>query len=462
MTCDDAGMTGDPRADFLEARDARQAQLQRALAEARGRSLPTVLALGTNLPGPHKLRPGLCRLVQAGLRGLRETLDLRPFEEGSDLLGPFLLAFVSTFPDAAKRAAVAAETHIQGGRLLDVDIYATDGSQVDRRALGLPPRACYLCAEPAPTSIRLNRHTATDLSERVDALLRPLQPPMPRILPERLASHLVRGARRELELTPKPGLVDRHDSGSHPDLSFAAMRTSIDLLPEFYDDVLRCAQLRNPLEAAVRAGREAEARMARAVRANAHKGYIFLSGLVLLAVCGSDGTLPAIRREISGLAARFFERFEAGDTHGAEIRARLALGGIRAEAEAGLPSVFEVGWPQYREALDLGWDAETAGLYLMATLMQRVEDTTTLRRGGPEGLARLRLDGARLQRLLERRRDPRPLLADLNDTYCREGLTMGGVADCMALVFALQGSAGPHGGSQSPSPQPSWAASIGS
>jgi len=39
--------------------------------------------------------------------------------------------------------------------------------------------------------------------------------------------------------------------------------------------------------------------------------------------------------------------------------------------------------------------------------------------------------------MLERRQSPRQWLAELNEVYRRMGLTMGGVADCMALTFAL-------------------------
>ena len=44
---------------------------------------------------------------------------------------------------------------------------------------------------------------------------------------ERLADGLARGAALELYLTPKPGLVDLADCGSHPDLSLAVMERSI-------------------------------------------------------------------------------------------------------------------------------------------------------------------------------------------------------------------------------------------
>ena len=87
--------------------------------------------------------------------------------------------------------------------------------------------------------------------------------------------------------------------------------------------------------------------------------------------------------------------------------------------------------------MEAGWPQNHARFYLMAILMQRVEDTTALHRCGPEGLARLRTDGRTLQRLLEQGQAPEAWLASLNEDYVRMGLTMGGVADCMAITFAL-------------------------
>jgi triphosphoribosyl-dephospho-CoA synthase len=181
--------------------------------------------------------------------------------------------------------------------------------------------------------------------------------------------------------------------------------------------------------------------MTREIQSNAHKGFIFLSGIVLMAACACGGRAELLRREISEIAKGFFVRFGSPDSYGAGIRERHGLGGIRAEAEQGLPAVFEHGWPKYREALDAGWDEEQAGFYLMAVLMQRLEDTTAIHRCGLEGLARLRQDGARLERVLEQQQAPESMLVTLNQEYRSLGLTMGGVADCMALTFALQQTA---------------------
>jgi len=69
-----------------------------------------------------------------------------------------------------------------------------------------------------------------------------------------------------------------------------------------------------------------------------------------------------------------------------------------------------------------------------------------LHRCGPEGLDRVREDGQALQVLLDRGSDPRAFLQRSNEAYRKIGLTMGGVADCLALTFALHACfGGPRG-----------------
>jgi triphosphoribosyl-dephospho-CoA synthase len=429
------------RSDFLEARDRRQQELDRILRRARPEDAPSFLLISANVPGGDKYRPGIARLLRGALDSLKVSIGLNVLLSQRDLLGPFHIASSNLPPVEAKRAAVDIEAENSSARLLDIDVYRRDGSQVDRAGLRLPPRSCLVCAEPARECILLRRHSDPELLERVDSLLRPFVPSPRLILPEPLAINLRLGVLCELDLTPKPGLVDRQDCGSHADLSYASMRASAELLPFYFDDILECHLKHRPLRDFVQAGIDAEQRMARDIQSNTHKGFIFLSGLVLMAACQCGGQVHFLRREISEIAKGFFAHFGSLDSYGAGIRNSHGLGGIRAEAEQGLPAIFEHGWPKYREALEAGWDPNHASFYLMAVLMQRVEDTTAIHRCGLDGLSRLRQDGARLQRLLEQQQAPEPMLIALNEEYRRSGLTMGGVADCMALTFALEETA---------------------
>jgi triphosphoribosyl-dephospho-CoA synthetase len=272
----------------------------------------------------------------------------------------------------------------------------------------------------------------------------------------------VDGARAELDLTPKPGLVDRLDTGSHADLSFEAMSRSIDLLPAYFDDLAASAA---PLDlaACVAAGQRAERRMVEAVGTNAHKGYIFVAGLALLAAATAADPrtlqpgIAAIARQILGPSAGR-PASAAGLSHGERARAEHGLGGIRREALDGLPSVFDHGLPLLcSSGPETPWPAAEAGnratpYRLMAVLMQTVEDTTAVHRCGRDGLARLRADGVRLQQQIDEERDYRAWLVALNDEYRRINLTMGGVADCMALCFGLHAWLGPPPSPLAPGP----------
>jgi triphosphoribosyl-dephospho-CoA synthase len=194
--------------------------------------------------------------------------------------------------------------------------------------------------------------------------------------------------------------------------------------------------------------------MVAAAGANTHKGYIFLAGLVLLAA--ATGGARNLQTAIASLARRILApagRDEAaGASHGALARAAHGVGGIHAEALGGLPSVFGCGLAVLAAGEP---DSPETQHRLMAALMQAVEDTTAVHRGGLPGLARLRADGERLARLIDDRAEYLPSLASLNDDYRRLNLTMGGVADCMALSFALHGwldgvPGGARGGSAGP------------
>jgi holo-ACP synthase CitX len=408
------------RQQLLEARDARAAAIARACEAGR-----TVIAVSVNIPGPEKCPSGARGLARLASEALGRNRVARPLAEGTDALGPWTILASPLAPAATKRAAIDLETTLPAGRLLDLDVYDSSGGQVDRRSLGIPARSCLLCSRPAVDCIRVGRHSAEDVGDAAA-----------RLLTRVLAAALVRGARTELDLTPKPGLVDRLDNGSHPDLSFDDMSRSIDLLPVYFDELLA---LDDPLDlaACVAAGVRAERRMLDAIGSNAHKGYIFLAGLVLL------GARPAadrdgLRSRISTLTRRLLDartradRSDREPTHGDRVRTDHGMGGIVGEALQGLPAVFERGLPVLTAS-----SGPKAQHLLMAALMQSVEDTTAVHRCGPDGLARLRADGRRLERLVESGEEYLPWLAALNDEYRGLNLTMGGVADCMALCFAL-------------------------
>lgn len=246
-----------------------------------------------------------------------------------------------------------------------------------------------------------------------------------------LARAFCGGAQRELELTPKPGLVDRDNSGSHPDLDFEIMQHSVVLLDTFYSELLQLEVPTVDMMDLKRIGIVAEQRMRRQCGSNTHRGYIFLSGLTLLAVRNQRD----VRAEIIQLARIYFDH-QLESSHGQVVRQRYATGGIVDECLRGLPAVFDFALPIYHHAMLQG-DTQRAALMMMAGLMQVTEDTTSYHRCGSVGLKQIQTDGAYLEACLNDGTDVILWLRQRNALYQEMNLTMGGVADLMALTFAL-------------------------
>ena len=266
---------------------------------------------------------------------------------------------------------------------------------------------------------------------------------------EALAGALIEGAQRELELTPKPGLVDRVDCGSHPDLSFALMQRSLGLVADYLGELVISLAAGEGFAAQRAIALRAEQRLFAELGTNTHKGYLFLSGMLLIArQRAGSAEEDALRKALAALSAEFFAG-TGGDasqtraaTHGGRARQRFNSGGIVAEALAGYPSVFEHGLPAYRAARRHVRTAaherrDAASFALLARLMQTVDDTTTLHRAGPAGLARVKCDGARLERAVAAGDDYHALLDELNRDYVRANITIGGVADLLGISYAL-------------------------
>ena len=258
-----------------------------------------------------------------------------------------------------------------------------------------------------------------------------------------LAAALVEGARRELHLTPKPGLVDRRNNGSHPDLSLALMEASIGIVADFLRATAASLVAGEGFECQKELGIRAEQRLYDELGTNTHKGFIFLSGMLLIARWHADSDdEQQIRETLSQLAIRFFRSAPVVPSNGQRVREQFQLTGIVGETARGLPSLFEVALPAFRAAMRLYGDSETASFVAMARLMQHVEDTTTLHRAGPLGLHRLKKDGQRLERLIADGGDHLSFLQSLDRDYIRMNMTMGGVADMIGMTLGCLAACG--------------------
>ena len=197
----------------------------------------------------------------------------------------------------------------------------------------------------------------------------------------------------EVELTPKPGLVDRRGAGAHSDLSLDLMRQSAAAIAPYFEAMGDSAQSM-PFDRGLRIevaaiGRAAESAMLQATNgSNAHKGAIWILGLLVTAASRGIDLNPAAIAQDAAFLARLPDRAQPQLlSHGEMVRARYGATGARGEAFAGFPHVLHVGLPALRAERNRARTETNSRLWALLNIMARIEDTCVLYRGGAEGLA---------------------------------------------------------------------------
>lgn len=436
-------------ADMMAGRERRAAR-QRELLAAGG----VLISFGLNIPGPVKLsalwQRGFeegCRLIEARLA--QESWPVLRRSRYQEISGYEAFWLLEAPAEAVKRAMTAVEEGCSIGRLFDIDVLAGADRPLSRAELGLLPRACLLCGQPAHICGRSRAHAVEELLTHINSLLEDyfLQQEA-----DRAAALSCRALLTEVSVTPKPGLVDRRDCGSHRDMDFYTFINSTAVLtPWFRRFFLLGTRLAEtePEQAFSRLrfpGMLAEADMYAATSGvNTHKGAVFSLALFTAAWGrlyrrGETVCAHALLAEAASLAAPQLERELAAAsadaaTAGLRLRASSGAGGLRAEAAAGYPTLRRVGLPRLRQYLQQGLSWDRAGGLTLLALMAAAEDSNVFSRGGQALQQDLR---QRMQQLSDR---SQPLseaeLDQLNQDFCHLNISPGGAADLLALTFFL-------------------------
>ena len=276
--------------DMMDAREAR-AQAQRALlARYPGAS---VVCLCMNIAGAIKRTENIERAFAWGLRNVKAVLA--PCETLFDAAihektGPEAMLCVRADARAIKRRLCALEDGEALGRLLDIDVIAPDGGKISRTEIGLPARCCLLCGNPAPICARSRAHSADALFEKANAII---DAHFETAFAKRTAENAQRALLFEVAVTPKPGLVDRHNAGAHRDMDVFTFIDSACALRPYFETCARIGLAHRGKNAqacfdALRVpGLLAEDAMRRATGGvNTHKGALYALSLLLAAMAG--------------------------------------------------------------------------------------------------------------------------------------------------------------------------------
>ncbi|SHF84860.1 triphosphoribosyl-dephospho-CoA synthase [Vibrio gazogenes] len=201
----------------------------------------------------------------------------------------------------------------------------------------------------------------------------------------------------EVTLTPKPGLVDNRNTGSHTDLTVNLMLRSASCLAPFFAEMAQVA-LGQPVSVWLREqigaiGRNAEvAMMATTQGVNTHRGAIWALGLLSTAAMVTDSEnktaerLCALAGQLASLADRHapntFSKGKLASNH-------FQVNGAKQQAQLGFPAVTDHALPTLRLSRLRGHSETEARLNALLALTAHLTDTCVLSRAGLAGQTHL-------------------------------------------------------------------------
>ena len=417
--------------DILQARETRAQRQQTLLQEHR---VPLV-CFTMNIAGPVKVTP----LIQ---RGFEEGLKLLPqenvlFREVQVLpAGCEAILAVDQPAEELKRLCAEIEESHPLGRLFDMDVIGLDGVKLERKA----QRGCIVCGAPGRGCAASRAHSVGQLQAVTKSMLQRY------FLSFDIGAAAVQSLIDEVRTTPKPGLVDRRNNGSHQDMDLSLFEASAQALKPHF---CRCVTLgqetatlspEETFSALRQAGLHAEETMLGVTGGvNTHKGAIYSLGLL----CGSIGRIGSTDTDAvldqcqamvhSSVQADFASA--TGKTAGERLYLQYGIRGIRGEAADGFPSVKNIGLPRLRQALTDGLSPNDAGAVTLLHLIAQVTDTNLYHRGGESG-ARWAADCAK-QLLNQHPYPTASQLEELDDAFISRNLSPGGSADLLAVTYFL-------------------------
>lgn len=431
---------------MLEAREARALEQQRLLAEYRR----PIICFTMNIPGPVKDSPLIRRAFDWGCGALDCRLPKERVLYAAArraVTGCEAMYVVDLDPLALKTLCAGVEDETELGRLFDMDVLDVEGRKLDRELVGGGSRNCIVCGAPGRGCASRRTHSVEELQQAASGIM---AGHFARQDAKEIGSLAVRSLLDEVCTTPKPGLVDRRNNGSHRDMDMFTFMASASALAPYFQV---CAQtgMDTAGERPEETFRQLRVQGLRAERdmfaatggVNTHKGAIFTMGVL----CGAAGRLwrpegrwerEALFREVSAMTGQAMEEDLSrggGDTVGRRLYAQRGISGIRGEVARGLPSVAGVGLPAYEAYRARGMDQNRAGAVTLLHLIARVEDTNMVARGGPDGAARGASWAAELIR--DGREPTGEELEELDDRFIRENLSPGGCADLLAAVYFI-------------------------
>lgn len=259
---------------------------------------------------------------------------------------------------------------------------------------------------------------------------------------------------REICLSPKPGLVDMNNNGSHRDMNFQTFIQSIRAISIWFEKFYQYGKQaafndHHSFLTGIRPiGQQCEQAMYVATnQVNTHKGGIFAFGLLLGAIGKLELlALPVNVQEIcsevavicQGIVNNELKQNNLTNSVGEKLFKQHHLSGARGEAESGYATVRTISLPIFNIMQQDGYNEEISLLQAMLYLLAYNQDTNLVSRGGLDGLNFVQQQA---QKLISQNGMIHPngcqCLYELDKQLINLNLSPGGSADLIAITWFL-------------------------
>ncbi|MGL5434207.1 MAG: triphosphoribosyl-dephospho-CoA synthase CitG [Lachnospiraceae bacterium] len=257
----------------------------------------------------------------------------------------------------------------------------------------------------------------------------------------------------EVMTTPKPGLVDKNDSGAHHDMDWHTFVASTYAIAPYLEAMMETGYASDrPLSqlfSSIRTiGVDAELAMLQATGGiNTHKGMIFSMGTAACAAgwyyrkhqrFQADPILKLCGVMTEADLQKDFERMNQKHpkTSGERLYFQYGEKGIRGEVQQGFPSIRHVSLPLLKRLYAENKNRNAANINALLSLMASVSDTNILNRSTYEELLWVQRESARILELGGALTEPGMAeIRKMNHIMTEKHISPGGCADLLAVTL---------------------------
>ena len=407
--------------DMLDAREHRQ-EVQRMLLSEH--HLP-VISFTLNIVGPVKVFPLALRTFHEGIR-LIETqchawkIPIIATYSTTSHTGHEYFWAVDGDVRFIKEHLCLLEDSVALGRLFDIDVIQTDGMKISRTDLGFSTRKCLICNQEAFVCSRARTHSVKELLEQECQIMTNY---FAKQHARKLSSLSMQALLYEVSVTPKPGLVDRNNTGAHQDMDIFTFEASAVSLNHYFEQFALCG---------IENGHEPFSRIFSRLRS---LGYMYANHIP----CSPDTLLKINRKLVADVLEDFNDvTVENARTNGERLYALYGMKGARGEALSGYHTVLKKALPVLKHQLDRGLSLNDAGAVTLLYIIAHSEDTNIVNRSSYHSMKKIQ---ALLRETLNDpefiNKDPIPYIESLDREFIKNNISPGGSADLLALTFFL-------------------------